>query len=112
VVGEVGEETRGARHLLKQMGFVYKNEVDPFDGGPHFGCKLKDIAVVKKGKMVKVAEGGKRLSKEALLGFAENGNYYCAHTFVEIDKETVFVNLVGEAYLKDFVGKNVFCSLL
>lgn len=112
VIGEVAEETRGARHLLEKIGFVYKKEVDPFDGGPHFGSRLKEISVIKKGKMLKVSEGGKKLTKEALLGFEENGQYYCAHTFVEVEKETVFVNLVGEAYLKQFVGKNVFCSLL
>ncbi len=112
VVGEVAEETRGARHLLKKMGFTYKNEVDPFDGGPHFGCALKDISIVKKGKLMTVAEGGKKLTKEALLGYEDGGQYYCAHTFVETEKDTVFVNLVGEAYLKQFIGKNVFCSLL
>ncbi|MGH1468753.1 MAG: arginine N-succinyltransferase, partial [Bdellovibrionales bacterium] len=37
VVGEVGEETRPARALMEKLGFVYKNEIDPFDGGPHLG---------------------------------------------------------------------------
>jgi arginine N-succinyltransferase len=112
VIGEVAEETRGARHLLEKMGFTYKNEVDPFDGGPHFGSQLKNIAIVKSGKKMVVAEGGKKLTKEALLGYEEGGQFRCAHTFVEEDKETVFVNLVGEAYLKEFLGKTVFCSLL
>ncbi len=112
VIGEVAEETRGARHLLEKMGFTYKNEVDPFDGGPHFGSQLKNIAVVKSGKKMVVAEGGKKLTKEALLGYEEGGQFRCAHTFVEEDKETVYVNLVGEAYLKEFLGKTVFCSLL
>lgn len=112
VIGEVAEETRGARHLLEKMGFIYKNEIDPFDGGPHFGSKLKNIAVVKDGKKMVVAEGGKKLTKEALLGYEEGGQFRCAHTFVEVDKETVYVNLVGEASLKEFLGKTVFCSLL
>lgn len=112
VIGEVAEETRGARHLLEKIGFTYKNEVDPFDGGPHFGAALKNISIVKSGRQMVVAEGGKKLTKEALLGYEENGQFRCAHTFVEAEKDTVFVNLVGEAYLKEFIGKNVFCSLL
>lgn len=35
VLGRVGEETQGALHLLNKIGFAYKDEVDPFDGGPH-----------------------------------------------------------------------------
>ena len=27
--------------------FRYNNEVDPFDGGPHFRCKLKDIKPIR-----------------------------------------------------------------
>lgn len=112
VIGEVAEETRGARHLLEKIGFTYRKEVDPFDGGPHYGCRLKDISVVKKGRLMRVAEGGKKLTKEALLGFVDGDQFFCAHTFVEVDKETVFVNLIGEANLKQFIGKNVFCSIL
>src|SRR5690606_35502914 len=29
------------------IGFNYINEVDPFDGGPHYRCKLKDIKPIK-----------------------------------------------------------------
>ncbi len=112
VIGEVAEETRGARHLLEKIGFTYKNEVDPFDGGPHYGCKLKDVSVVKKGKLVKAVEGDKKLMQEALLGYVEDGEFFCAQTFVSVEKDTVSVNLVGNAYLKQFLGKNVFCSLI
>lgn len=110
VVGEVGEETRGARHLLEKIGFTYRQEIDPFDGGPHFSCKLKDIEIIKKGHRMNVVEGGKKLTKDALLGFEEKGEFMCANTFIEPDKDKVQVNLVGEAYLKHFLGKNAFCA--
>lgn len=112
VIGEVAEETRGARHLLEKIGFTYKNEVDPFDGGPHYGCKLKEVSVIKKGKIVKAVEGNKKLMQEALLGYVEDGEFFCAQTIVSVEKDTVSVNLVGNAYLKQFLGKNVFCTLL
>lgn len=50
MVGRVAEETSPARHFLEQIGFEYLNEVDPFDGGPHWGAKLKDISIIKKMK--------------------------------------------------------------
>ena len=33
--------------MLESIGFKYTNEVDPFDGGPHYRAKLKDITPVK-----------------------------------------------------------------
>lgn len=39
VVGEVSEETKPAKALLESLGFKYKDEIDPFDGGPHFGVE-------------------------------------------------------------------------
>lgn len=46
-VGKVGEETTPVKRMLESIGFKYTNEVDPFDGGPHYRSKLKDIKPVK-----------------------------------------------------------------
>lgn len=56
VLGRVGEATKPAQHLLESIGFTYLDEVDPFDGGPHYGCKTKDILPIKKGKFARIAE--------------------------------------------------------
>jgi arginine N-succinyltransferase len=56
VIGRVGEQTKPAQHLLESIGFEYLVEVDPFDGGPHFGCATKDIKVITQGKKLKVAD--------------------------------------------------------
>jgi len=55
VLGRVGEQTKPAQHLLESIGFEYLDEVDPFDGGPHFGANTRDILVVQQGRRVKVA---------------------------------------------------------
>lgn len=47
-VGKVGEETLPVKRMLESIGFKYTNEVDPFDGGPHYRSKLKDIKPVKE----------------------------------------------------------------
>ena len=46
-VGKVGESTAPVKRMLESIGFKYTNEVDPFDGGPHYRAKLKDITPVK-----------------------------------------------------------------
>lgn len=46
-IGKVGESTAPVKRMLESIGFKYTNEVDPFDGGPHYRAKLKDITPVK-----------------------------------------------------------------
>jgi arginine N-succinyltransferase len=47
-IGKVGKETEPVFHMLKKIGFTYKNQVDPFDGGPHLWANVDDILPVKK----------------------------------------------------------------
>jgi arginine N-succinyltransferase len=47
-IGKVGKETEPVLHMLKKIGFEYKNQVDPFDGGPHLWAALEDVLPVKK----------------------------------------------------------------
>jgi arginine N-succinyltransferase len=56
VLGRVGEATKPAQHLLESIGFRYIDEVDPFDGGPHYGVNTTDILPIKQGRRVKIAE--------------------------------------------------------
>lgn len=56
VLGRVGEATKPAQHLLESIGFSYLDEVDPFDGGPHYGADTAEILPIKYGKRLKIAE--------------------------------------------------------
>lgn len=67
VLGRVGEQTKPAQHLLESVGFEYLDEVDPFDGGPHFGADTKDIRVISEGKKVRLAEFKDAVYKERCL---------------------------------------------
>jgi arginine N-succinyltransferase len=53
----VGLATMPAKHLLESIGLRYLNEVDPFDGGPHYGANLEEITLVKKFKNYEVVDG-------------------------------------------------------
>ena len=54
VIGEVGIATRPVRKMLKSIGFEYTEEVDPFDGGPHYRCNKKEIKVIKNSNVKKI----------------------------------------------------------
>ncbi len=49
VLGRVGTETQPAKHLLENIGFVYTEEVDPFDGGPHYSVQTSEVLPIKQG---------------------------------------------------------------
>jgi len=46
-IGKVGKDTQPVKRMLESVGFKYTHEVDPFDGGPHYRCPLKEITPVK-----------------------------------------------------------------
>ncbi|MBC7693373.1 MAG: arginine N-succinyltransferase [Methylotenera sp.] len=47
-IGKVGKQTEPVLHMLKKIGFTYKNQVDPFDGGPHLWANVDDLLPLKK----------------------------------------------------------------
>jgi arginine N-succinyltransferase len=47
-IGKVGKETEPVVHMLKKIGFAYKNQVDPFDGGPHLWANVDELHPLKR----------------------------------------------------------------
>lgn len=76
VLGRVGEATKPAQHLLESIGFTYLEEVDPFDGGPHYGCKTENILPIKKGQKLILANSNTAVKDIAFsaLGFIGTGD--------------------------------------
>jgi arginine N-succinyltransferase len=62
-LGAVGENTRGAVHLLEQAGMRYLNQIDPFDGGPYYGGIIADLEPVRTRRTI-VAVGGAPSAEE------------------------------------------------
>ena len=46
-IGDVGEETKPVVRMLESVGFQYSEEVDPFDGGPHYKAKTSEIKPIR-----------------------------------------------------------------
>jgi arginine N-succinyltransferase len=46
-IGEVGENARGALRILEQAGMRFLDQIDPFDGGPYYGCAIEELMPVK-----------------------------------------------------------------
>ncbi|MCP4449448.1 MAG: arginine N-succinyltransferase [Myxococcales bacterium] len=54
-IGEVGPQTKGVERLLRRIGFYYANQIDPFDGGPHFEASTDTITLVANASEVSLA---------------------------------------------------------
>lgn len=46
-IGKVGPETIPVKKMLERIGFHYAEEVDPFDGGPHYRAVLSELKPIK-----------------------------------------------------------------
>lgn len=110
VLGRVGEATKPAQHLLESIGFTYLDEVDPFDGGPHYGAKTANISPIKKGQKARVAE-----SKEAnfkSLGFigTYDGEFRAAVAGYEVKDGLVYVPAKTRSLLNLDLDQEVFVT--
>ncbi|MGZ3742953.1 MAG: arginine N-succinyltransferase [Pseudobdellovibrionaceae bacterium] len=112
VLGRVGEATKPAQHLLESIGFEYLDEVDPFDGGPHYGANVEDILPIKLGKRVKLQHFSEASYKDhGLLGTA-NEDFRAAVVSYDLrDNEIAIPKKIREA-LGVEIGEEVFISPL
>jgi arginine N-succinyltransferase len=55
IIGQVGPETKAVESMLRRIGFSYADQIDPFDGGPHFAAKTDEITLVRQAREVTVA---------------------------------------------------------
>ena len=54
IIGQVGPETKAVESMLRRIGFDYADQIDPFDGGPHFVANTDDITLVKQAREIAV----------------------------------------------------------
>lgn len=112
VLGRVGEQTKPAQHLLESIGFKYLEEVDPFDGGPHYGCKTKDIATIKNGKKLRLTDFSNPVFKnQGLMGFGSE-DFRCTLVNYEIRDGEVCIPIKSRDILGIDIDTEVFLSPL
>ncbi len=112
VVGRVGEATRPAQYLLERLGFQYLNEIDPFDGGPHYGVKIKDVPLIRDGLEFEVKAGGKaKYTNIGLVGLVREGKFRgCQTPYEASDKKQTRLPEATLETLGIAEGEKVFIS--
>jgi arginine N-succinyltransferase len=54
IIGQVGPDTKAVERMLRRIGFDYAEQIDPFDGGPHFQARTDDISLVREAREMRV----------------------------------------------------------
>lgn len=111
VLGRVAEETQAALHLLNRIGFRYKEEVDPFDGGPHLGCPTSEVSIIKKAKWVKVKKSkAATFSQSTLIGFERDNGFLGGASSYALEGDSVVLPDATLATLEIGEGDSVYIS--
>jgi len=56
LLGTVGPATRPAERMLSRLGFRFVDRIDPFDGGPHYEARLRDVTLVRAHRVARLAD--------------------------------------------------------
>ncbi len=108
-IGLVGKDTMPVKRMLERIGFNYTHEVDPFDGGPHYRAKLKDISIVREMFLRRIKAGKKEdFDKVALIEFKnKKHDFFALKLECQIDEQYVYIDndvLEGLSLEHDFVS--------
>lgn len=80
-LGKVGPESQGAAYLLEKIGLRFLRHVDPFDGGPFYGAKMKDLVLVQQFRRYRLAADpipNKNEAEELLIGWEGDSGFHAA----------------------------------
>lgn len=94
-IGKVGKDTKPVKKMLESIGFKYTSEVDPFDGGPHYRAKLKDITLIKNLKKYKFSNDKTIDLTDEFIVYVEGLADSNDEIFIEkahIDGDQIFIN--------------------
>ncbi len=92
MVGVVSKETMPARRLLENMGFRYRNFIDPFDGGPHLDAPTDSIPLVKSTQTVMLGKaiGAEKCDRHGIVSVLHgDGEYRAAESAYSLSGKTL-----------------------
>lgn len=101
MIGQVGEDSLPALKMLEKIGFKYLDMIDPFDGGPHYGARMKDVQLIKNTKIFKLKKGSVRSFKElGILGIERNGHFKAVVGFCKTEGKFIYLPIESKDILE------------
>jgi len=113
-IGEVGENARGALRILEQAGMRFLDQIDPFDGGPYYGCAVDELLPVKSCQTFRVVEGepGEGVAQLHLIAREDARGYRAVAAKAEVKSQRIVVPSTIFEILKIRQGDRVDAVLM
>lgn len=113
LVGTVGDETQPALRMLERNGFVNRDHVDPFDGGPYLEAQRDEIPVVRSTFARKlIAARPKGRSLQAIVSAHGTQGFKATRSKVLLTGEGAWIPSDTVAALSAKVGERIGVTLI
>ena len=89
VIGAINAGTLPVKSMLEKVGFTYTHEIDPFDGGPHYRCRLSEIKPVKSYGRLKIRKNKDKTKNRPYLVCQEKDFFECTLVEGVIDSKEI-----------------------
>ncbi|MBL4637236.1 MAG: arginine N-succinyltransferase [Kofleriaceae bacterium] len=94
-IGEVGPQTKGVEKMLKRIGFRYAQQIDPFDGGPHYIANTDEITLVSGSSEFTLGLNPASDTADRYLiaqAHTDETPFQCTWSGLEIDKDSANID--------------------
>ncbi len=91
MIAEVGDETRPAVHMLERQGFVYRDQCDPFDGGPYLEAVTDQIPLVKATSRMRLLGADSKGRVEVIVSFHGSNGFRGTRCRARIDRKGIWL---------------------
>lgn len=91
VIAEVGEETKPAVHMLERQGFVYRDQCDPFDGGPYLEAVTDEIPLVRATRKMRLRGADTKGRVEVLVSHQGAHGFRATRCRASVEKDGIWL---------------------
>jgi arginine N-succinyltransferase len=99
-IGNVGADTAPVKKMLESIGFEYTQEVDPFDGGPHYRCRTDQIKPIREMKKLKASSSNDINLDTKVLIRLNNNELQFSSAMVHCNTDETNIYIVKEEFEK------------
>jgi arginine N-succinyltransferase len=113
-IGQVGPGAKPVKHMLERIGFVWKEHIDPFDGGPHYWAETDKVSLIQDSKRFRIRrELLKRKSEElGLVALMQDDEFRCIQTPCHANRGRIQLPKVALDALSTEAGEKIIYAPL
>ena len=92
-IATTGKHSTAAKIFLEKIGFSYLDTVDPFDGGPYYGAKLKQITLIKRMEKITLDEESLQAAgNRSFVAFPSKRGFACMSIHSKLVEDKVRIS--------------------